>query len=186
MYKRLTPEHGWKNACYDTWEICGLDSVCKRDCREPIPCKIPQMLYRLAEFEETELSPEEITDKIGGLENKISDLKATLEIYREFDGCRLHQLIEADMDGRLVVLPCKVGDAVYHDSGVFGVLKYFVDGFASYDKDVIFQAAASSVGVDDVGECLDEIEFTSDDMGKTVFLTREEAEKALGGSEDGK
>jgi hypothetical protein len=63
---------------------------------------------RLAAYEDSGLSPEEITEKIVDLENKISDLKATLEIYRGFDGCRLNQLIDADMDGRLVVLPCKV------------------------------------------------------------------------------
>ena len=62
---------------------------------------------RLAAYEDSGLSPEEITEKIVDLENKISDLKATLEIYRGFDGCRLNQLIDADMDGRLVVLPCK-------------------------------------------------------------------------------
>lgn len=60
--ERLTPEHGWMNASYDTWEICGLDSVCKRDCWKPEPCKIPKMLYRLAEYESAGLSPAEITD----------------------------------------------------------------------------------------------------------------------------
>ena len=60
MFERLTPEHWWNNACYDTWEICGLDYVCKRDCREPVPCKIPQMLYRLAAYENTKLTPEQI------------------------------------------------------------------------------------------------------------------------------
>lgn len=58
--ERLTPVHGWMNASYDTWELCGLDHVCKRDCWEPAPCKIPKMLYRLAEYESTGLSPSEI------------------------------------------------------------------------------------------------------------------------------
>lgn len=70
-------------------------------------CYTGRIIDRLAAYEDSGLSPEEITEKIVDLENKISDLKATLEIYRGFDGCRLNQLIDADMDGRLVVLPCK-------------------------------------------------------------------------------
>lgn len=57
---RLTPKHGWENASYDSWEICGLDSVCNRDCHEPKPCQIPKMLRRLAAYENTGMSPEEI------------------------------------------------------------------------------------------------------------------------------
>ena len=50
-YKRLTDRDITK-VCFDTWELCGLDDVCKRDCRKPEPCKIPQMILRLAELED--------------------------------------------------------------------------------------------------------------------------------------
>ena len=50
-YKRLTDRDVTK-VCFDTWELCGLDDVCKRDCRKPEPCKIPQMILRLAELED--------------------------------------------------------------------------------------------------------------------------------------
>lgn len=50
-YKRLTDRDITK-VCFDTWELCGLDDVCKRDCREPKPCKIPQIILRLAELED--------------------------------------------------------------------------------------------------------------------------------------
>lgn len=50
-YKRLTDKDITK-VCFDTWELCGLDNVCKRDCREPEPCKIPQIIHRLAELED--------------------------------------------------------------------------------------------------------------------------------------
>lgn len=62
MFERLTPEHGWKDASYDTWEICGLDHACKRDCWKPIRCEIPKMLYRLAAYEDSGLSPEEVQE----------------------------------------------------------------------------------------------------------------------------
>ena len=50
-YKRLTDRDITK-VCFDTWELCGLDDVCKRDCRKPEPCKIPQIILRLAELED--------------------------------------------------------------------------------------------------------------------------------------
>jgi hypothetical protein len=40
--------------CYDTWDLCGLDSVCKRDCWKPEPCKIPKIVNRLTEYEDAE------------------------------------------------------------------------------------------------------------------------------------
>lgn len=66
---------------------------------------------------------------------------------------RLRELAEADKDGRVVVLPRKVGDTVYT------LLRTFD-------------------GADVVGET--ELWWTDiPQLGKTVFLTREEAEKAL-------
>lgn len=50
-YKRLTDRDITK-VCFDTWKLCGLDDVCKRDCIKPEPCKIPQMIHRLAELED--------------------------------------------------------------------------------------------------------------------------------------
>ena len=50
-YKRLTDRDITK-VCFDTWELCGLDDVCKRDCRKPEPCKIPQIILRLAKLED--------------------------------------------------------------------------------------------------------------------------------------
>lgn len=71
---------------------------------------------------------------------------------------RLRELAEADRDGRLVVLQCKVGDTVY-------ILHRTFDG------------------ADVVGET--ELWWTDiPQLGKTVFLTREEAEKALEAMKD--
>jgi hypothetical protein len=94
---------------------------------------------------------------------------------------RLQEICNAERDGRCVILPCKVGDTVYHDSGGFGILDYVVEGYAWNETGIIFQAASDSFGVDDIWECLDEIEFYESDIGKTVFLTREEAKQALKG-----
>ena len=66
---------------------------------------------------------------------------------------RLRELAEADKDGRVVVLPCKVGDTVY-------ILRRAFDG-----ADVVGE---TELWWDDIPQ-----------LGKTVCLTREEAEKAL-------
>ena len=49
--ERLTHKNLTK-ACNDPWDYCGLDSVCKRDCHKPTPCKLPKIVHRLAEIED--------------------------------------------------------------------------------------------------------------------------------------
>lgn len=73
------------------------------------------------------------------------------ELCGGFD--RLRELAEADKDGRVIILPCKVGDTVY-------ILRRAFDG-----ADVVGE---TELWWDDIPQ-----------LGKTVFLTREEAEKAL-------
>ena len=65
---------------------------------------------RLAAYENTGLEPEAVNAlKLASMGEAIAEIK-------EFDGIpidRLRELVEAEKDGRLVVLPCKVGDTVY-------------------------------------------------------------------------
>ena len=76
---------------------------------------------------------------------------------------RLRELAEADKDGRCVVLPCKVGDVLYAAESA-PVIPLHVMEVA------IYLALEGEDGGD--------YERISN-IGKTVFLTREEAEKAL-------
>lgn len=85
----------------------------------------------------------------------------------DYDLNHLKKLVEADREGRCVVLPCKVGDVVYvPDRNNMKVLKKEVRqvSFNHHGKWVVFVGCI----VVDIGE-----------IGKTVFLTREEAEAAL-------
>lgn len=83
----------------------------------------------------------------------------------DYDLPKLRELVEADRDGRCVVLPCKVGDCVYISMDIpeYGV------------REVIQQK------VRDLSDAVYYIPF----IGKTVFLTREAAEAALKGDSDG-
>ena len=87
---------------------------------------------------------------------------ADLEGFAPYD--RLRELAEADKDGRVVVLPCKVGDTVYRV-------------FNPPGREPVI-SAHTLMSVDYIVRWLDK-------FGKTVFLTREEAEKALEGERNG-
>ena len=66
----------------------------------------------------------------------------------------------------VIVLPCKVGDMVYRPSDCLGVVQFVIISFNIYESEMFFTDDSENV-----------IFFS--DIGKTVFLTREEAEKAL-------
>lgn len=89
-----------RNAVYDPFERF-MDTLVHSDTVKVILTGIGESEFTTEEIHKA------IQFKIDNMESQISELKATLEIYRGFDKSRLHQLIDADMDGRLVVLPCK-------------------------------------------------------------------------------
>jgi hypothetical protein len=87
----------------------------------------------------------------------------TLDGAKQEIPSRLRELAEADKDGRVVVLPCKVGDVLYAAESA-PVIPLHVMEVA------IYLALEGEDGGD--------YERISN-IGKTVFLTRAEAEKAL-------
>ena len=93
---------------------------------------------------------------------------------------KLAEYETADEERRLVVLPCKPWDKVY--------ALFIVDVIDKKPIYKIFQAKVTKITIDRFRvlfsfETLDEnkynSEITMETFGKTVFLTREEAEKAL-------
>ena len=82
---------------------------------------------------------------------------------------------EADKDGRLVVLPCKVGDTLWITGSVRRLysekVRTFFCGDPSYGRGI----ADNNVQMIRTTGC----DIPIKEFGKTVFLTREEAEKAL-------
>jgi hypothetical protein len=85
---------------------------------------------------------------------------------------RLVELAEADKDGRVAVLPCKVGDTVW---------RIVRDGEPHITRDEVRDMCF----VDDMTPCVElvggRVTFT-EKFGKTVFLSREEAERAMEGA----
>ena len=99
---------------------------------------------------------------------------------------KLKEYEDAEESGLIVRLPCKVGDTVYSYSKEFdAVLAYFVGQIViSYDTDNKNGLWIYNANCDETGELLDSIDFYEEDLGKTVFLTRKEAEQALKGGAD--
>lgn len=85
---------------------------------------------------------------------------------------------------RFIEFPCSVGDTVYYYNGDFStILPYFVENLnIAYlnEKENCYTYEANCTN-DDNGDLIDSLDFDLNDIGKTVFLTREEAEKALEG-----
>jgi hypothetical protein len=88
------------------------------------------------------------------------------------------ELTKAKADGRLVVLPCKVGDSIW--LAMCGQIReyIFMGIIQQYGYLPSLYGRQRFGKYEDVGIAL------VDSIGKTVFLSREEAEKAIGGKED--
>ena len=99
------------------------------------------------------------------------DLYGRLKAYEDiaelcggFD--RRRELAEADKDGRVVVLPCKVGDTVYF--ALLGrIIEKQIFSIVSFSNSTRIYCGGTSEY------------FRPEDIGKTFFLAREEAERAM-------
>lgn len=94
------------------------------------------------------------------------------ECERNFNALvRLAELEDKIMDGRLVELPCKVGDTVYYDTYLCGENV----GIKPHKVSAVrIMVDTEKLCVGSVGAEIPEWEF-----GKSVFYTREEAEAKL-------
>jgi hypothetical protein len=96
------------------------------------------------------------------------------------ENAALRELAAADKEGRVVVLPCKVGDTVYFVNAK-QILEFAVVGYAVDETGISW---VHSEHVDKTGHT-NERTFSPDRFGKNTFLTREEAERAMEGKKDG-
>ena len=148
---------------------------CSGSCNVDMDCidcpSFDRLVERLAAYEDTGLEPREVS----AIVKEWSDL---CTIVGECGGIdRLRELAEADKDGRVMVLPVR---PVLTQS--IGSMLYIIE-----DGEIVEDSLCEAlVGMASNGEInifyttlSDQISFEQADIGKTVFLTREEAEKAL-------
>ena len=134
--------------------------VCSEHCKIPIcdlDCEeLSKIVDRLAAYEDTGLEPEEVK------EHEAAYIEIMTRTYGPLHE-KIGQWLQAEKDGRLVVLPCKVGDLAYR----IAVRKKYINH--SMETPYI---KAVEIKPENAHKYINEI-------GKTVFLTREEAEAAL-------
>ena len=135
------------------------------------PRNIPEERFlRLAAYEDTGLEPEEVNDAVVG-----AKLLAKSKLVSAFgvEAEKLRELAEADKDGRVVVLPCKVGQRVF---ALLDTDKHLSECEV---KQIGLGNEIGFVGIEPIGARGREYGVSIEGFGKTVFLTREEAEAAL-------
>lgn len=92
----------------------------------------------------------------------------------------IEELADFLLDYGVILPPVKVGQSVYaYCDELHRVLKYNVDNLEIMYLDENTNVYQYIAGCVENGECLDEIDFEPDDIGKTVFLTEEEAQNDI-------
>lgn len=143
----------WATENLEEWQkLCGWAS-----------CEVYQIISDAADAIER-LTAENVAlrEKVYSMSGEWCAMMSVWNSMGSYD--RLRELAEADKDGRVVVLPCKVGDTIWR-------LKRTFETYPDRSKPYVEPDAFL---LQDVW-----------DAGKTVFLTREEAEKALEAMKDG-
>lgn len=139
-------------------------------------CSQKQVWERLKQYEDTGLSPI-ACEESAKIEKGLSK--------GGYSTSRMVELMCADKEGRVIVLPCKVGDILWITGSIRRLYSAKVRTF------FIGHPSGVRGGDNDGGTQMirtTECDVPMRDFGKTVFLTREEAEKALAemeGKKDG-
>ena len=153
----------------------GIANFCGEYGNPPYPVVTQEILDKIADYEDTGFTPEEI-DCIAKFfkeqtsEEVIADNMKTVAKLLEWSKWK-----DAEEEGRLVVLPVKVGDTVFAWNDCDG-------GCSEIDTGKVF-----AIGIDERGTMWLSVRFESglkfyypsSNIGKDVFLTKEEAEAAL-------
>lgn len=129
--------------------FCDIAQCRERPCPYDGSCTQRLVWERLKAYEDSGLSPQACA--------QASEIEKQLDSYG-FSAKKMLEFIRADKDGRLVVLPCKVGDTVWRIKRTF---ETYPDKSEPYIEPDAFL-------LQDVFN-----------IGKTVFLTREEADHEL-------
>lgn len=138
--------------------FCGIAPCGYRICPSDGNCSQKQVWERLKAYEDAGLSPQACAEA--------REIEETLSSC-DYSISRMVELMKADKDGRVLILPCKLGTKVYR-------IRYKIVDYPDKPEPEITTTW-----------------FTPEyreDIGKIVFFTREEAEKALqemGGKKDG-
>lgn len=121
----------------------------------------------LRQYLDTGMTPEAFQSFVVFFQDLIGNQKASEALDRG------RQLVKADRAGRLVVLPCKVGQRVF---ALLDTDKHISECEV---KQIGIGNKIGFIGLEPIGARGREYGVALNGFGKTVFLTRKEAEEAL-------
>lgn len=157
--------------------FCDIARCKEVKCPYDTDCSQKQVWERLKAYEDTGLSPI-ACEESAKIEKGLSE--------GGYSTSRMVELMCADKEERVIVLPCKVGDTVYAIVQVFGddgvrprIIEKKITGIGGNALNKVWMVNKGNKYED---------RFSPSEFGRTVFLTREEAEKALAemeGKKDG-
>ena len=114
--------------------------------------RLPEVIARLAAYEDTGLTPEEVKETVRQLDTIVD----RYGLYHDGRGDAILELLTACKAGKLAFLPCPIGSTVY----IIGA-KYHAGRTENWVNTGSFRFS------------------DMEKLGVTVFLTRKEAEEAL-------
>ena len=147
--------------------FCKIARCKEVKCPYDTDCSQKQVWERLKAYEDSKLSPEDA-----------ANLHAILRLGDGMTLMRLRELAVADQEGRVIVLPCKVGHRVF---ALLDTDKHISECKV---KQIGLGNEIGFVGLEPIGARGRKYGVSLNGFGKTVFLTREEAEKALAEMEE--
>ncbi len=144
---------------------------------EPTDEEIEAVYHRLKEYEDLEDRLNKVYDCDGLLLKVVETIEKHPKLLNDEEVDKWEEYKRLEEQGRLICLPCKVGDPIY-----------------GLDQARVCELDTEKIGISKMpsGKILYSIngwEFEKEDFGKTVFLTKSEAEaklKELRGEENGK
>ena len=140
--------------------FCDIAKCRDLACKQSGTCTQRLVWERLKAYEDAGLSPQACAEA--------REIEETLSGY-DYSISRMVELMKADVEGRVLILPCKVGDPVW---------RIVRDGEPHITRDEV----RDMYFADDMTPCVElvggRVTFT-EKFGKTVFLSRAEAERAL-------
>lgn len=88
---------------------------------------------------------------------------------------------DLEEQGRLLKLPCKVGDMLYYPEKLFDIvvpvrINEIIISFLGIDT---YSYQYNCCSFDECGDVYEEYDFDTNDFGKSIFLSEEEAEAKL-------
>lgn len=143
-------------------DVCA-NVACSGICAD---CKVNELIVRLCGYEDTELTPEEV-----------KRLKEYMQPFTIQDMDRFREIMQAEKDGRLVILPCKITDTVFLSESVYARKKLVSERVVCATIDHVTIGAATGKPVFDL--CTESGNWYKAVEPGDFYMSREIAEKAL-------